>query len=62
MKLFDVTIVIQVSCYDNISYIEHTISTYANSKAEAVKKVKENTTFRHFRTDNVEEIFNYETH
>ena len=56
MKLFDVTIVIQVNCHGNISYIEHTIITYANSKTEAVKKVKENITFKHFRTDNVEEI------
>lgn len=59
MKVFDVTIVIQISCYDDISYIEHTISVYANSKTEAVKKVEENTTFRHFRTDNVEEINNF---
>ncbi len=56
MKLFDITIVIQVNCHGNISYVEHTISTYAKSKAAAVKKVEENTTFRHFRTDNVEEI------
>lgn len=56
MKLFDVTIIIEVSCCGNQSYVEHTISIYADSKTDAVKKVTKNISFRHFRTDNIEEI------
>ena len=56
MKLFDVTIVIEISCCGNQGYVEHTISIYADSKTDAIKKVTENISFRHFRTDNVEEI------
>ena len=48
MKLFDVTIIIEISCCGNQGYVEHTISIYANSKTDAVNKVTENISFKHF--------------